>query len=67
MLRVPWRTRLRDTVQLWPFMMPLFLVYASEYAMQSGGQFEDQSMVIAPKICVKSLCNSMRRTHPQRN
>ena len=28
--------RIANTVSLWPFMVPLFLVYFAEYAMQSG-------------------------------
>lgn len=28
--------RIRNTLKLWPFMVPLFVVYFSEYAMQSG-------------------------------
>jgi hypothetical protein len=30
------RERLSATVALWPFMVPLFVVYFAEYAMQSG-------------------------------
>lgn len=30
------RERLAATAQLWPYMVPLFLVYFSEYAMQAG-------------------------------
>lgn len=30
------RERLKHTLALWPFMVPLFIVYFSEYAMQSG-------------------------------
>lgn len=30
------RERLRRTVALWPYMAPLFIVYAAEYAMQTG-------------------------------
>lgn len=28
--------RIANTISLWPFMVPLFLVYFAEYAMQSG-------------------------------
>jgi battenin len=28
--------KVRNTIALWPFMVPLFVVYFSEYAMQSG-------------------------------
>jgi hypothetical protein len=28
--------RLRATGRLWPYMLPLFVVYFAEYAMQSG-------------------------------
>lgn len=28
--------QLRATAALWPFMVPLFVVYFAEYAMQSG-------------------------------
>ena len=31
-----WRQRLRRTVLLWPYMVPLTLVYFAEYAMQAG-------------------------------
>jgi hypothetical protein len=31
-----WRERLRATVGLWRYMVPLFMVYFAEYAMQSG-------------------------------
>ncbi|PRW51162.1 Batten s disease Cln3 isoform A [Chlorella sorokiniana] len=34
--RMTWRERLQRTVALWPYMVPLFLVYFAEYAMQSG-------------------------------
>jgi hypothetical protein len=30
------RQRLQVTLQLWPYMVPLFVVYFAEYAMQSG-------------------------------
>lgn len=30
------KERVANTVSLWPFMVPLFLVYFAEYAMQSG-------------------------------
>lgn len=30
------RQRLKATCALWPYMMPLFVVYYAEYAMQSG-------------------------------
>jgi hypothetical protein len=30
------RDRIRNTLKLWPFMIPLFVVYFSEYAMQAG-------------------------------
>jgi hypothetical protein len=30
------RQRLQVTLQLWPYMVPLFVVYSAEYAMQSG-------------------------------
>lgn len=30
------RQRLQATCRLWPYMVPLFLVYFAEYAMQSG-------------------------------
>lgn len=31
-----WRERLRATAGLWRYMVPLFVVYFAEYAMQSG-------------------------------
>ncbi|KAL4429218.1 hypothetical protein ABPG77_010197 [Micractinium sp. CCAP 211/92] len=34
--RMGWRERLERTVVLWPYMVPLLLVYFAEYAMQSG-------------------------------
>ncbi|PSC75581.1 battenin [Micractinium conductrix] len=34
--RMTWRERLQRTVVLWPYTVPLFLVYFAEYAMQSG-------------------------------
>lgn len=34
--RMSARERLRRTVALWPYMVPLFIVYAAEYAMQTG-------------------------------
>jgi hypothetical protein len=30
------RQRLKVTCDLWPYMVPLFVVYFAEYAMQSG-------------------------------
>lgn len=30
------KQRLQVTLQLWPYMVPLFVVYFAEYAMQSG-------------------------------
>lgn len=45
--------RLQATCRLWPYMVPLFVVYFAEYAMQSGtwtaiGRF------IQPQTCVYS-------------
>mmetsp|Transcript_16195 Transcript_16195/g.27139 ORF Transcript_16195/g.27139 Transcript_16195/m.27139 type:complete len:418 (+) Transcript_16195:273-1526(+) len=34
--RMTTRQRMRATLELWPFMVPLFVVYFAEYAMQSG-------------------------------
>ena len=31
-----WRDRLRLTLGLYPYTLPLFTVYAAEYCMQSG-------------------------------
>lgn len=33
---MPMKERLANTLALWPYMVPLFLVYFAEYAMQSG-------------------------------
>ena len=35
-LELTFYERIRHTLALWPFMVPLFVVYFSEYAMQSG-------------------------------
>ena len=42
---VPWRMRFEHTKELWPYMAPLFLVFASEYAMQSGGCYIDRNAI----------------------
>ncbi|CAL8471388.1 g10930 [Coccomyxa elongata] len=34
--RMNWRERYQRTIDLWPYMVPLTLVYFAEYAMQSG-------------------------------
>ncbi len=34
--RMTWRERLERTAALWPYMVPLMVVYFAEYAMQSG-------------------------------
>ncbi|KAL4854287.1 hypothetical protein ACK3TF_004978 [Chlorella vulgaris] len=34
--RMTWRERVHRTAVLWPYMVPLALVYFAEYAMQSG-------------------------------
>ena len=31
-----WSERLRHTLHLWPYMVPLISVYFAEYAMQTG-------------------------------
>ena len=38
-LELTFYERLKHTLALWPFMVPLFVVYFSEYAMQSGTFF----------------------------
>lgn len=38
---MPWDVRLQQTMTLWPYMAPLFLVFSSEYAMQSGESVYD--------------------------
>ena len=34
--RMGWQERLDRTAALWPYMVPLMVVYFAEYAMQSG-------------------------------
>jgi hypothetical protein len=36
--RMHWRERYQRTLALWPYMVPLALVYFAEYAMQVGAQ-----------------------------
>ena len=39
-LELTFHERLKHTLALWPFMVPLFVVYFSEYAMQSGTLYD---------------------------
>jgi hypothetical protein len=34
--------RFRLVLSLWPYMVPLFVVYTAEYSLQSGGVYYDQ-------------------------
>jgi len=34
--KMSFKERLKLTISLWPYMVPLFVVYAAEYALQSG-------------------------------